>query len=272
MKKTWDVTVWGVRGSMPMAGAGYVEYGGNTSCVSVDYGEGIAVFDAGSGLVRLGNSLKGRQKKRIDLFVSHVHLDHIIGLCSFQALHDPEMEIHLYGEARCGVGFREQLDAVLSPPYWPLSLADFRARIEVHELKPGDQAALGASGEVTVSALRGNHPNLCLLYRMESAERSIVYGLDCEMEENIFRELVQFSRGADLLIWDACYTEDDLARRRGWGHSCWEEGAALAREAGVKLALMAHYASEYTDEFLREQERLAGSAVRFAREGMEITV
>lgn len=268
MEKAWNAAVWGARGSVPMACAGYLEYGGNTSCVSVDYGNGIVVFDAGTGLVQLGNSLKGGEKRRIDLFFSHVHLDHVIGLCGFQALHNPEMDIRLYGEARDGVSFRKQLETVIGPPYWPLSLADFRAHIEVHELKPGERVDL--SGDVTVSTLRGNHPNLSLLYRLESARRSVVYALDCEMDEVIFPRLVQFACGADLLIWDAAYTREDLAPRQGWGHSSWEQGAALAREAGVKLALMAHYAGEYTDEFLREQERLAAGAVRFAREGMEI--
>lgn len=270
MDQAWKTTIWGVRGSMPAACARYLEYGGNTSCVSVDYGEGIVVFDAGTGLIQLGNSLKSSPCKRIDLFFSHVHLDHIIGLCGFQALHDPEMELHFYGEKRDGVGFRTQLETLLGPPYWPLGLEDFPARIEIHEIGPEDRIALGGTGKVEVSALRGNHPNLSLLYRLQSAERSVVYALDCEMDEAISHRLTRFARGADLLIWDASFTQEELARRQGWGHSSWEQGASLAREAGVKLALMTHYAIGYTDEFLRGQERMAGGAVRFAREGMEI--
>lgn len=255
-----------------MARSDYLEYGGNTSCFSVDYGEGIVVFDGGTGLIQLGERLTGTGHKRVDLFFSHVHLDHIMGLAGFSALHDQKMDIHLYGQARDGVSFRKQLETVLGPPYWPLKLADFRASIEVHELEPDARVRLGADGGVTVSAMQGNHPNQSLLYRMESPEHSVVYALDCEMDEVTFHRLARFAKGADALIWDASYTREDLARRSGWGHSTWEQGAALAREAGVGTALMAHYASEYTDGFLRELERQAGGAVRFAREGMEIVL
>lgn len=272
METTWAVTVWGVRGSIPMARGDYLEYGGNTSCFSVDYGEGIVVFDGGTGLIRLGERLKGSGHKRVDLFFSHVHLDHIMGLAGFSALHDPAMDIRLYGQARNGVSFRKQLETVIGPPYWPLGLTDFRAGIEVQELEPDARVRLGVDSGVTVSAMQGNHPNQSLLYRMASPERSVVYALDCEMDEVTFHRLSRFAEGADVLIWDASYTREDLARRQGWGHSCWEQGAALARGAGVELALMAHYASEYTDGFLRNLERQAGSAVRFAKEGMEIVL
>lgn len=248
-----------------------MEYGGNTSCFSVDYGEGIAVFDGGTGLIQLGERLKDSGHKRVDLFFSHVHLDHIMGLAGFSALHDQKMDIRLYGEARDGVSFRRQLETVLGPPYWPLGLTDFRAGIEVHELEPEARVLLDAGG-IIVSAMRGNHPNQGLLYRMASRSRSVVYALDCEMDEVTFHRLARFAKGADVLIWDASYTREDLARRPGWGHSSWEQGAALTQGAGVGLALMAHYASEYTDSFLRELERQAGGAVRFAREGMEIVL
>lgn len=270
VKNVWNLTAWGVRGSMPMAWADYLEYGGNTSCFSVDYGEGIVVFDGGTGLIRLGEQLKSGGLKRVDIFFSHVHLDHIVGLTGFSALHDPKMDIHLYGEARNGTSFRQQLELVIGPPYWPLGLEDFRAGIEVHEVEPDDRIFLGKNGDVTVSVMRGNHPNQGLLYRMASPEHSVVYALDCEMDQATRRELVRFAQGVDVLIWDASYTREDLAQRQGWGHSSWEEGAAVARETGAGLALMAHYASEYTDRFLREQERNMGGAVRFAREGMEI--
>lgn len=102
MKQNWKITVWGVRGSMPAASEEFLQYGGNTSCVSVDCGGFLAVFDAGTGLVQLGRRLKNSSIKRIDLFFSHLHMDHVIGLYGFHPLHDPEMEIRLYGEAREG--------------------------------------------------------------------------------------------------------------------------------------------------------------------------
>lgn len=253
---------------MPVARADHLEYGGNTSCVSVDCGKTLVVFDAGSGITELGRLLSGVSGRRIDLFFSHVHLDHILGLPGFQPLHDPAMEIHIYGERRGNVSFRTQLDTILGPPYWPLGLNDFRAGLTVEEIAPGQTVPL--PGGLTMRTLRGNHPNLSMFYRLEGSGKSAVYALDCEIEPGIFRALTDFAQGAGLLVWDASFLPEDLPARRGWGHSTWEEGAALREAAGIGQAFMAHYAPEYTDDLLREAERLAGASVRFAREGMEV--
>ena len=122
MGEKWTAAVWGTRGAIPMAGADCLEYGGNTSCVSVRCGGTLVVFDAGSGIVRLGAALaQTGETKEVHLFLSHLHLDHILGMVGFSCLSDPKGRLHLYGEARGGVGFREQLDRLLGPPYWPLT-------------------------------------------------------------------------------------------------------------------------------------------------------
>ena len=100
MSQDWILDVWGVRGSMPAISPDFAEYGGNTSCVSVDCGEDVVVFDAGSGLMALGQRLDG--KRPIRLFLSHVHVDHLLGLFTFPLLYNPKAELHLYGEARGG--------------------------------------------------------------------------------------------------------------------------------------------------------------------------
>lgn len=253
-----------------MAAAEFLEFGGNTSCLSVDCGEELVIFDAGTGIIRLGARLPAG-RKRIHLLVSHLHLDHITGLVGFRPLSDPAAEIHLYGEGRDGLPFREQLGRVLGPPYWPVGLEEFQARVSFHEVGPGQRIRL-ADG-LTVDTLRGSHPNLSLIYRLEGMGKRLVHTLDCEMGGGMEERLAEFARGCDLLVWDANFTAADL--RPGWGHSTWEQGAALGRAAGAGLVLMTHYSSGYTDEFLRGQERLARAAspaVRFAREGMEIAL
>lgn len=270
MAQDWKVSVWGVRGSMPAPSREFLEFGGNTSCVSVDCGEELVVFDAGSGLTALGGCLEGYHRP-IRIFISHVHIDHLLGLFTFQPFFDSEAEVHFYGEARDGVPFRRQLEALVGPPYWPIPFDRFRAGITVHEIGP-DQSIDLPGGRV-VRTMRSNHPNGCLLYRLESEGRSVVYSLDCELTETLRPRLVEFCRGAGVLVWDANFTAVDLARHAGWGHSCWEQGAELRREAGVKLLLLAHYSQSYTDRFLKEQERLAAQpGVRFARETMEVMV
>ena len=261
---TWTLIVWGVRGSVPVASADVMEYGGNTSCVSVDTGDELVVFDAGSGLIQLGRQLE--RPRRIHILFSHLHMDHLIGLFGFQPLHDPSMEIHLYGET----GIKAQLERLMGPPYWPLGLKDFPAHITVHETAAGARFPLTGDSGLTVDTLRGDHPNGSLLYRLERREKRVVYALDCELRDGMSVALTEFARDCGVLVWDAAFTAEDL--RSGWGHSTWEQGAALGQAAGAKIVLMTHYNWQYSDSFLREQERLAAahSAVRFAKERMRI--
>lgn len=271
MEQEWKITVWGVRGSVPAPSEEFLRYGGNTSCISVDCGGSLVVFDAGSGLLQLGKKLQNSGKRRIDLFFSHLHIDHVLGFYAFHALHDPEMDIRLYGESRDGVSFRRQLEVLIGPPYWPLGLGDFPARIEVCEIGP-DQFIPLPDG-IFVRTLRGSHPNGSLYFRLESPRRSLVYALDCELNEEVLPPIARFARNADILVCDANFTEDDLARSRGWGHSSWEQCLELRRACGAKTALLTHYSSDYDDLMLQEQERLAAlmdPAARFAREGMEV--
>jgi len=258
----WRVTVWGVRGSMPRPEPAYLQYGGNTVCVSVERDGDVAILDAGSGLSALARKLAEGGPRRLDLFISHLHLDHVVGLFSFPPLFDPNVELHLYGAA----GLQAGLETLYGPPYWPLGLGDCGARLRFHELRPGERFQMGAFSGYTTA---GNHPGGSLLCRLEADGKRLVYTLDCEMDEEVSRRLTEFSRQADLLIWDASYTQRD--KRPGWGHSTWEEGADLCRRAGAKRVLMTHYAQEYQDAFLREQEARADGCI-FAKEGMALTL
>lgn len=277
MDKTWKIKVWGVRGSYPTPGAAFAEYGGNTSCILARRGEHSVIFDAGSGLIEMGEQWPPDRRKKLDILFSHLHMDHCLGLFGCCLLHDPEAEIHLYGAAQEGRTFEENLKALMRAPYWPIGFGDSPASIRVHELKPGESFVLKGSGgtseDIKVHTLCGNHPNQSLLYRLEAGGKSLVYGLDCEMTEEIRPFLRDFSQNADLLIWDACFTDRELLRYRGWGHSSWQQGISLGREAGAGTVLMTHYSPKYTDTFLQKQEELAIKAdpsCRFAREGMEI--
>ncbi|MCM1026251.1 MAG: MBL fold metallo-hydrolase [Roseburia sp.] len=261
-----SLSVWGVRGSLPVADRQFLEYGGNTSCFCLDYGEGLLCLDAGSGLIGRLPERTGR----VDILIGHAHMDHILGLYSLSGLEGTE--VHLYGGAQEGVSFRKQLETAIGRPYWPLGLADIEDRVEIHEIEAGEVFSLaGKERGPRISALRGNHPGGCLLYRAKIGEASVTYALDCEMNEEMVSSLTEFARGTSLLIWDASFTRGD--KRPGWGHSTWEEGLALGKAAGAGRILMTHYFGSYTDSFLREQQRLAeaeSSSCLFAREGMVI--
>lgn len=270
MDQKWTVTVWGVRGSLPVASADFLEFGGNTSCISINCGDELVVLDAGTGIAGLG-SLLARQAglKKLHLLISHLHLDHILGIMGFQTLYDPEAEIHLYGESRGGRNILDWLGQILTPPYWPVGPEDFQAKIVVHEVGPGQHIPLTEA--LYVDTLRGDHPNQSLIYRIAGGGKRVVYALDCEMGEGMEARLAEFAQGCDLLIWDANFIPAEL--RSGWGHSTWEQGVALRRRAGAKTVLMTHFSHWYEDAVLQWQERLAlaaDGAVRFARERMEL--
>lgn len=266
MNQEWRITVWGVRGSAPRPSPDCMEYGGNTVCTALEHQGRIIVLDAGTGLTSLGRELTGRTDvKRLDIMLSHFHMDHVLGLFSFQPLFDPDMEIHLYG----GAGLARYLEALIGPPFWPLGTREFPARLIFHEIRPGDCFDLDG---LSVSTMEGNHPGVSILYRLDGAGKRLTYALDCEMDERIFPALVQFAQESGLLIWDANFTRPDL--RPGWGHSTWEQGLDLGRAAKAGQVLMTHYNWEYSDKSLRRQEKLAGqnTICRFAKEGLVMTL
>lgn len=269
MKDIWDIQIWGTRGSFPAVGADFQTYGGNTSCLSVDFGDALAVLDAGSGLVPLGERLIQEKRRRADIFISHLHLDHVMGLFPFPLFHSRWAEIHLYGSPNTV----RELAHLIEPPLWPVGLSDCQAHVRFHEVwagKPFSLAGEAAPG-LTLTTLSGSHPGGCAYFRMERDGRSLVYALDCELTGEIAPQLTEFARDADLLVWDASFVPGE--QKPGWGHSTWEEGAALGRAIGAKQVLMTHYSSGCTDKIIQRQERLALESDRrciFAREGMVI--
>lgn len=265
----WQVKLWGVRGSFPATGPEFAAYGGNTSCISVDCGDALVVLDAGSGLVPLGAELLRQGRKRADILLSHLHLDHIMGLFPFAPRYDGTFALHLYGTP----GLAGELTRLIGSPLWPVDLTGGGGRVYIHEVRADSPFSLaeGAAPGLTVTALAGNHPGGCLYYRLEGAGRSLVYALDCELSGDMAPRLTAFAQKADLLIWDAGFAPG--AVKPGWGHSTWAEGLALGQEADVKTVLMTHHSSGDTDGCLREQETLAAQAdprCQFAREGMVI--
>lgn len=266
MAQQWQVSIYGVRGSAPTADRRFLKYGGNTSCIGLRCGGERLVLDAGSGLSRLNAPEALGGCKRLHILLSHLHLDHVLGLFDLALLQDPEAEVFLYGPAQEG-GLRPALETLVGPPYWPLALGKCRAKLTVREVRPGESFSLNG---LWVRTLAGCHPNGSLLYRLEGEGRSLVYALDCELAGDMAGRLTDFARGCGLLIWDASFTPQDLPSRRGWGHSSWEEGLDLAWSCSARQVFMTHYAREYDDALLAGQEILAGERCLFAREGMEI--
>lgn len=181
-----QVRFWGTRGSCPAPFPDRMEYGGNTSCVSVRFAGGIVIFDGGTGIAALGRWLEEeRRQERWDeglpiyIFVSHLHLDHIVGIPVFSCLFWKNARIFLYGYSSGDGAFRRQLGGIMGPPYWPVSIEQVPAAISWHEIKAGETCELPEG--IRVRTLRSAHPNGGVLFRLEKDGQSVVYGLDCEL-------------------------------------------------------------------------------------------
>jgi phosphoribosyl 1,2-cyclic phosphodiesterase len=277
MEAAGTLTFWGVRGSIPAPGLHTVTFGGNTSCVSVEYRDHVVIFDAGSGLRRLGLYLAARGGAPPitgSLFLTHTHWDHIQGLPFFTPAFTPENQFMIYGEARRRYPLVELMEDQIQHPFFPVEMHDlFRAQINFCELNSGDTIELHP--QLRVTAFRLTHPNAALGYVLQLEKLRIAYVTDHEHPlEQLSPAVRQAVAGVDLLIHDAQYSRDEIRRgKQGWGHSAWEDVVQLALEAQVKQLFLFHHDPEATDEHLNERQFLAQQIFPqtfVAREGLKI--
>ena len=243
-----DLEFWGVRGTAPAPGAAWVRYGGHTtcSCIRVGLGEYI-VIDAGTGLRELGDRIMaegGDRDIRIDLLLTHFHLDHIMGFPAFAPLFSPRTSIVIHSPAEARETERA-LAGLMAYPYFPLGLGRTAARKEFREFAPGP-----LNGGIGVSACPLRHPQGSVAYRLDDGATSIVLATDTEHPEaGIDERLAAFSRGANYLVSDAMYTPEEYeAGKKGWGHSTWLAGTALAAGAGAGHLVLSHFNPAHTDD------------------------
>ncbi len=266
-----------------MPGPATIRYGGNTSCVEVrGPGDHLLVLDAGTGIRSLGRSLDSCPT-RIDILLSHLHLDHIEGLGFFDPLFDERCEVHVWGP---GLGDRpllEGLAAYFGPPIFPVPIHRVPASLDVREVPEGPFEV----GPFRVLAERVEHPGPTLGYRVEGEGAALAYISDHEPAREPGLAAAdpsavsgaRLAAGADLLVHDAQYTEHEYPERAGWGHSSVAHAVAFARLARARRLLLFHHDPGHADEDLdalavraRELWGAGGDGVLVAAEGMEIEV
>jgi len=271
------ITFWGVRGSIATPGPTTVRYGGNTPCVSVTLDDGtLIILDAGTGVRNLGLELMKQKKKiRASILFSHFHLDHIIGFPFFAPIYVPGNEFDIYGCPGNGQPISSCFDDLMKTPFSPVNIQTFSADLHLIDSR---NLAISIDG-AAISAIAINHPGGGSAYKISENGRSFIYMTDNELDFDsphggdypTSREaLVAFTRGADILVHDAMFTEEEWKLRRGWGHSSPEAAIALASEAGVKTLVLFHHDPSHDDE---QMDRLvnAGKAL-IAEKGLTLKV
>lgn len=271
-----EVRFWGVRGSVATGGPSFVEVGSNTSSVEVRAGSERFILDAGTGLVQLGRTLAAPVNATI-LF-SHYHWDHIQGFPLFAPAYDPRNSFVIYGPGRGEEGVEAALRRQMQRPHFPVPLETMQAKLEFQALDPGDEVRIG---DATVKVGVLNHPELCLGYRISFDGATVVYATDTEQVAGKLNPAVlELAKGADLLIYDAQYTEDEYSGHRGvsrigWGHSTIPEACRIASAAGVKQLALFHHDPSHDDRHIAQLVRQARSwfpRALAAREGDTIPV
>ncbi|WP_051341360.1 MBL fold metallo-hydrolase [Azospirillum halopraeferens] len=265
---------WGVRGSIASPGPDTVRYGGNTSCLEVRCGAARLVFDAGTGIRALG-ALLMRQGRPVDLdlFLTHSHFDHICGLPFFAPAFDPESRLRLWsGHLPPDHTTRSVVCGMMSAPFYPIPVDTFRADCTFREFACGD--VLRPAPGVCIRTGPLNHPNGAVGYRIEYAGRSLCFVTDTEHPAG-GRDpaVIELVRGADVLVYDSTYTDEEYPCHVGWGHSTWQECLRLADAAGVGRAVIFHHDPSRSDAAL-DAIAAAAAAQRpgtlVAAEGMEL--
>ncbi|RYZ39759.1 MAG: MBL fold metallo-hydrolase [Myxococcaceae bacterium] len=229
-----------MRGSIPSPGPQTKRYGGNTPCVEVRCGDELLIFDLGSGARGLGDALAATRKPvKAHIFISHYHYDHLQGLPFFAPMFSPANDVTLHGSPRDGKSLKQILAGQMVPPYFPVTAEDvFRTRLEYRDVIVGKDIPVG---KATVRTLELNHPGGNVGYRVDFGGRSLVYATDVEHGTALDAGLFEFARGADALIYDSMYTEDEYRGRTGWGHSTWEAAVKAADASDVKQLVLFHH-------------------------------
>jgi phosphoribosyl 1,2-cyclic phosphodiesterase len=262
------ITLWGTRGSLASPGPETVRYGGNTACVEVQGADGtLLVLDAGTGIRRLGASV-GSDVNRVDILLSHLHMDHIQGLGFFKPLEQPGREVHIWGPPSTTLDLRDRLARYLSPPLFPVRLRDLPCRLTLHDVPLGRFAI----GGLQITAGLVIHPGPTVGYRIAEGALAMAYLPDHEPAlgtrrfpgEAVWTSGLELAMGVDLLIHDAQYSAAQYADHVGWGHSALPHTLAFAAMAGVKRLVTFHHDPSHTDDMLDRMIEEGRSSGRYA--------
>ncbi len=249
------IRYWGVHGTLPVPGPNSLRYGGNTPCVSIEInGEPLHIFDCGSGIKQLSDSLVARKVQRLSarVLISHTHWDHINTIPFFGPLYVRGNQIEVFGPYQGDLTIERAIAAQMESVYFPVTIREFGARLVFRDLRE-ETLDFGA---VRIDTILLKHPGYCLGYRLQCHDRTVCYITDNELylrtdpryDLAYVERLANFVQGADLLITDTTYRDHEYPSKVDWGHSCVSEVADLAARAKVKRLHLFHHDPDQTDD------------------------
>ncbi|WP_373085119.1 MBL fold metallo-hydrolase [Sneathiella sp.] len=269
------VKFWGVRGSIATPSADHMKYGGNTSCVEVIVNDRIIILDAGTGVRLLGECLMDRGLKDYLFLQSHTHWDHINGFPFFSPVYRSDVNIKIMaGHLSEAGGIKKVLSSQMCHPTFPVPFAELAANLNFTDFKAGNSFSLDNDIFVRTAPLR--HPDGGTGYRIDAGGRSLCYITDTEhIIGHPDKNILDLIEGADLVIYDATYTDEEYPKFAGWGHSTWQEGVRLCKAANVGQLAIFHHDPSHNDDFMDEVAKNAKNAwpnTFVAQEGTTVEV
>lgn len=280
------IKIWGCRGSLPTPGPSTQRYGGNTTCLEIRSTSGqLVIIDAGTGLHNLGKVIcDSSGTKDIRFFFTHSHWDHLMGFPFFRPAYRQGYTLTFCAGPHAENTISNYLRHQMQAPFFPVELDSLSAKMVFHCDNPCHDDRFCCIGNLHVRAFPVNHSNGGFGYRIQEGGKMFAFAPDNELgfhhpDGPDRQEFVELFRGADLLIHDAQYTDEDYQRTRGWGHSTYSATVDMALDAGVKRLGLFHHDPDRSDddldlqlEFCRRRIATAGSSLEcfVAKEGMEL--
>ncbi len=268
MQDAMKLTIYGTRGSYPVFGKKYEKYGGSTTCYLIEADDQAVIVDAGTGI----SNITELPQQNIPILFTHAHIDHIVGLPTFSLLSDENRNITLFLAKREGLSPKKQVESMVSKPLWPCKIGDYPAKVDVKEIKMDGKEL--AFGDIKVFFMDSDHPGGSTIFRFEYKGKKLVIATDYEHRDSQKnQELISFSKDADVILYDAQYTEEEYERHKGYGHSTQEAGLKISKKAGCKSLIFIHHDARHDDSFLDAQaKKYPDDHVHFAYEGEVISI
>lgn len=277
------IRFWGTRGSNPVAGAEYVRYGGNTSCLEVRHGNDLLIIDAGTGIRQLGDLIGIEDKQTIHLFVSHTHWDHITGFPFFGPLYKKNCDVVIWAPVGFEKSTKELFTSMLAYAYFPVRLDEMKAKVTFKELRDDRPVSIG---DLIIDCHFTNHPGPTVGFKIKSPEKTVGYITDNEvllgyhghpneihLKHPLLKPhlgLIDFLKDCDLIIHEAQYFPEEYYRKTGWGHSSIPNATILLKYTGCKKWLITHHDPNHKDHDLQVKLQLHNDVIQEC--GLDIKV
>lgn len=282
-KEQARLKLWGTRGSIPVSNAKFMRHGGNTSCLSIEYGENIVIIDAGSGIRDQGMEMLSGKYYKINIFIGHTHWDHIQGFPFYMPAYVPGFELDIYAASSFGKDIKSIFQGQFDKDYFPVQLEDMKARLNFITI---------ADNPVVIGGIKiyweyMNHPGAAIGFKIKIKDKTIAYVTDNEFlcgyqgaphgvssQSGLFdsqKKIIEFLTGVDLLIGEAQYTNEEYRFKIGWGHSSLSNACLLVKTANIKKWIITHHDPAHDDDFLQNKLNVTKKILREIGHHVEVS-